>query len=174
MTDEDVVSPTPADLATNLLDRVLPAARGMQIRVIELEPGQAIATAPLVGNTNHLGTMGAPTLLTLAELLGGVVCLPTIDLSTYYPIVKELTVFFRAPATTAVRARTQVSPALLDRAGSEASATGKGEYVVDVELVDASGQVVATTRGCYQLRVHTDATRAASVLSEFGPVTPLP
>ncbi|MEK1943751.1 MAG: thioesterase, partial [Pseudomonas sp.] len=42
----------------------------------------------------------------------------------------------------------------IERLQSEASEMGKAEYVLELELLDESGEVVAQSRGLYQLRRH--------------------
>jgi hypothetical protein len=42
----------------------------------------------------------------------------------------------------------------IDRLQSEAQSRGKADYLVAVQLTDASGEIVAECRGLYQLRTH--------------------
>lgn len=40
----------------------------------------------------------------------------------------------------------------IERLHNQASLQGKAEYVLELQLTDASGEVVAESRGLYQLR----------------------
>src|SRR5689334_16096766 len=93
---------------TDTLGVLIPRMGEMGIAITELAPGRVIAEVGMDGNANHLGTMYAGTLFGVAEVLGGVICVPSFDLSLYYPTVKALTIDFRRPATSAVRAEARL------------------------------------------------------------------
>jgi acyl-coenzyme A thioesterase PaaI-like protein len=137
---------------TEVLGGLVPRMREMGFEVTALAPGLAVAEVGMEGNANHLGTMYAGTLFGVAELLGGVICHPSFDLERFYPTVKSLTIDFRRPATTRVRAEARLTEAAIEDIRTLAEATGKAEFELDAVVTDASGEVVATTRGTYQLR----------------------
>jgi len=58
----------------------IPFAGHTEVKVVELEPGYAKMLMPLEPNLNHVGTMYAGALFTLAELPGGAIFLSTVDL----------------------------------------------------------------------------------------------
>lgn len=135
-----------------LVEHAIPAARAMRIRITDLGPGHAAASVPLEGNTNHLGTLYAGSLFSVAEILGGAICYPTFDVSRFLPTVKTVEIRFRRPATTDVAATATLAREVIDRVAADAEETGKGEFILEAEITDTSGQVVATTVGTYQLR----------------------
>lgn len=53
-----------------------------------------------------------------------------------------------------MRASASLDTDAIARIKSEAETSGKSEFVLDAELTDESGEIVATTRGVYQLRRH--------------------
>ncbi|NYE38083.1 acyl-coenzyme A thioesterase PaaI-like protein [Nocardioides cavernae] len=128
----------------------------MGIRVVEVRAGLATAELPPEPNVNHFGVTYAGSLFSLAEMLGGVLCLRTFDLegelAGYVPLVKESTIRFRRPAVGVVRATTTLSPDEVTRVRADALATGKGEFGLEATLTDVQGEVVASTAGTYQLR----------------------
>nr|WP_301539547.1 YiiD C-terminal domain-containing protein [Nocardioides sp. zg-1308] len=134
----------------------VPILEAMGIRVVELRPGFAAAELPPEPNTNHFGVTYAGSLFSVAEMLGGVLSLATFDLegelAGFVPLVKESTIGFRRPALGVVRATASLARDEVDRVRREASATGKGEFVLEATLTDARGEVVASTVGTYQLR----------------------
>jgi thioesterase domain-containing protein len=136
------------------IEFAIPVAHRMGVRIVELGAGHAVGTAPLEGNTNHLGTLYAGTLFGVAEILGGVISIATFDSSRFYPTVKDVQIRFRRPATTPVRATASLDPDEITRISTEAEANGKSEFVLDAQISDESGATVATTRGIYQLRKH--------------------
>lgn len=125
--------------------------------IVALRPGHCHARMPLAPNVNHIGTMYAGALFTLAEMPGGAVSLATFDPTRYYPIVKDLAIRFTAPATTDVDVRVTLRDAEVERVLAEVEERGKADYAWDCELTDAHGTVVARTENLYQLRAHPSA-----------------
>lgn len=130
----------------------VPAMYGLGIRVAELQPGHVVGTAPMDGNANHLGSMYAGTLFGLAEMLGGALFAASFDIARFYPTVKDLKIDYVRPATTDVRAETKLDLESIEALKAELEVTGKVQFELDAELTDTTGQVVATTRGTYQIR----------------------
>ncbi|MGI9016012.1 MAG: YiiD C-terminal domain-containing protein [Euzebya sp.] len=126
----------------------------MGLRVDVLEPGHVRLTAPLEPNINHIGTMYAGALFTLAEIPGGAIFLSTFDAATYYPIVKGMDIRFLKPATTDISVDVTISSAEVDRIQAQATTAGKADYSWECELVDTTGLVVARAVNDYQLRRH--------------------
>lgn len=93
-------------------------------------------------------------MFTVAEVLGGALVLATFDVARYYPVVKELTLRFRRPARSDVSARAALPVDLVASLTAEADNAGKAEFILDVDLLDAAGQIVATSHGTYQIRRH--------------------
>ena len=141
-----------AEQATVRWERTIPIAHHMGVQVLEVRPGFAVTQVPLAGNTNHIGTMYAGVLFTVAELLGGVIANATFDAERFYPIVKDLQIRFRRPATTDIRAEALLDAAIVSAVTNTAAADGKADFTLTATLTDATGEVVATTQGDYQSR----------------------
>ncbi|MGQ0840550.1 PaaI family thioesterase [Actinokineospora sp.] len=136
------------------IEHLIPQAHRMGVTAVELAPGRVVCSVPLADNGNHLGTMYAGVLFTVAEVLGGGICLPIFDLSRFYPIVKDLRIDFRRPARSDVRAAATLTAETIERVRAEAEDHGKSTFILEAELTDTEGHVVATTVGTYQLRAH--------------------
>lgn len=145
--DLDLVS-----LFNGVIEQAVPAMHGLGIRVAELSPGHVVATAPLAGNSNHLGTLYAGTLFGLGEMLGGALFASGFDVERFYPTVKDVQIRFLRPARSDVRAEAWLSDAEMDRLRVESERNGKAEFVLEATITDADGKVVATTLGTYQIR----------------------
>lgn len=140
------------DMANQFLEATIPVVyNGMGLRFADVRPGIAAAEVPFDGNANHLGTMYAGVLFTVAEVLGGAMAF-SFDLSRFLPVVKDMQIRYRRPATSKVRSVTSLTPERIAELQSIAEETGKAEFVLTAELTDESGEVVATTEGTYQLR----------------------
>lgn len=128
------------------------------LRVLELRRGYVKCLMPFAGNGNHIGTMYAGALFTLAEIPGGALFLSSFDATRYVPIVKEMNTRFLKPAKGDVTVEMTLDDARIAEITAQADAAGKAEFILDGEIKDANGIVVASSRGIYQLR----STRVSS------------
>ncbi|MDZ5620924.1 PaaI family thioesterase [Nocardioides bizhenqiangii] len=146
---------TPEEL-TREQHAVIPILAAMGTRVIEAGDGRGTVELPAEPNVNHFGALYAGSLFTVAEVLGGLIPGTTFDfegeLAGFVPLVKSVEIRFLRPALGTVQARAELAPEDRERIPREALANGKSEFVLEAEVVDAAGTVVAATRGVYQVR----------------------
>ncbi|MEE9101259.1 MULTISPECIES: YiiD C-terminal domain-containing protein [Pseudomonas] len=117
-----------------------------------LEAGHVRLRMPLKGNENHIHNMYAGALFTVAELPGGVLMMTSFDARRFYPIVKEAGLRFLRPAASDVTVDARLSEDEIQRIGEEATTHGKADFVLDLQLKDENGDVVAESHAVYQLR----------------------
>ncbi len=141
------------EMMKSFIEKPFDFVERMGLRVIELEPRSVKLSVPLQGNENHIGTMYAGALFTIAEIPGGALFLTTFDVSRFYPVIKEMTLRFIKPAKTDVTIGMVMSVSEVKRIVSEAEKNGKAEYVLEGEIKDTNEEVVAVSRGIYQVRI---------------------
>jgi acyl-coenzyme A thioesterase PaaI-like protein len=122
------------------------------VKVLVMEPGHVKMMMPLQPNLNHVGTMYAGALFTLAELPGGAIFLSTFDVSRFYPLVKGMDIKFLKPAATDVTVEVRLERDEAAKIQEAANEVGKADYEWACELKDANGQVVCVSSNRYQLR----------------------
>jgi acyl-coenzyme A thioesterase PaaI-like protein len=122
------------------------------IRVLALRDRYAKMLMPLEGNGNHVGMMYAGSLFTLGEIAGGAIYVVSFDTTRLFPIVKEVNIRFRRPAMTDVTMEVELSAEEASRIQAEALEKGKADYVLNLELEDADGEVVSIVEGTWQVR----------------------
>ncbi len=137
------------DMVENKVDFI----KRMGLTAIDLDKGRVKLMAPISGNENHIGSMYAGALFTLGEVPGGALFLTSFNISKYYPIVKEMTVRFRRPARTDVYIEMTISDEKVKEIEAETEEKGKAEFILEGEIKDQSGEVVALTKGLYQSRL---------------------
>ncbi len=140
------------DLIKELVENKVAFVSRMNLKVMDLRPLYVKLWAPLLGNENHIGSMYAGALFTLAEIPGGALCLATFDATKYYPLVKEMTIRFVRPARTDVTIECSLSTEEADRIAAAAELHGKADFALEGHITDQSGDVVAISKGIYQLR----------------------
>ncbi len=140
------------EIAKQVLETSIKFVANSGLRVLELRRGYVKCLMPFAGNVNHIGTMYAGALFTVAEIPGGALFLSSFDTSRYVPIIKEMTTRFLKPAKGDVSIEITLDEGRIATIAAEADAQGKAEFVLEGELKSADGTVVATSRGVYQLR----------------------
>lgn len=136
------------------LSNVIPFVERTGFEVVELRRGYCRARMPLEPNVNHIGTMYAGALYTLAEVPGGALALATFDPSRYYPVVKDMRIRFRALARTDIEVVVSLDDDQIAGIQAEVDERGKADWQWECQLTDADGTVVAITENLYQLRTH--------------------
>ncbi|WP_298186656.1 YiiD C-terminal domain-containing protein [uncultured Pseudomonas sp.] len=142
----------PLELVRQLTEEQIAFVQRSGLKAEALEPGYVRLRMPLAGNQNHIGSMYAGALFTLAEIPGGALFLTSFDAQRFYPIIKEMNLRFRRPATGDIRVEARLSVEEIQHLQKQATEQGKAEYLLELQLTDDSGEVVALSRGVYQLR----------------------
>ena len=122
------------------------------IKVLEMRKRYAKMLMPLEGNVNHIGMMYAGSLFTIGEISGGVIHGASFDISKFVPIVKEVNIRYRRPAMTDVTLEVTITEEEADRIQAEAAKNGKADFPMELEIKDASGEVVSIVKGIWQIR----------------------
>jgi len=148
----------PTDIVKELIERKVAFLEHMKLKALELRPGYVKLFAPLGGNENHIGGVYAGAIFTLAEIPGGALFYTSFDETKFYPLVKEMLIQFLRPARTDVSIEISLSEEEIRRVAAEAEENGKGEFILSGEVKDISGQVVALSRGVYQIRSIQDTS----------------
>lgn len=135
-----------------LSTRAIPFVHRSGVRILTLEPGRVVCEMPLKGNVNHIGTMYAGALFTLAEFPGGPLMLATYGLTRFIPIVTSLDMEFVKAAKSDVRVELSLPADEADRIEQQTLANGQAEFELTGELKAKSGDVVARSLARYQMR----------------------
>jgi thioesterase domain-containing protein len=137
----------PLELVRQLTEEQIAFVKRSGLKAEVLEPGHVSLRMPLAGNQNHIGSMYAGALFTLAEIPGGALFLTSFDAQHFYPIIKEMNLRFRRPATGDIRVEARLEDAQIQALQKQATEEGKADYVLELQLIDESGEVVAQSRG---------------------------
>ncbi|RRJ83160.1 PaaI family thioesterase [Aestuariirhabdus litorea] len=140
------------EIAREFVENRIAFVQRMGLKAECLERGHVQLLAPIEGNQNHIGTMYAGALFTLAEIPGGALFMTSFDVAHFYPIVKELKIEFLRPATSDIRCELRMTDAEIEALQAAANKQGKVDYLLEAELVDTEGVRVARASGTYQLR----------------------
>jgi acyl-coenzyme A thioesterase PaaI-like protein len=128
------------------------AIRRTGIKVLEMRKRYVKLLMPLEGNVNHIGMMYAGSLFVIGEITGGVIHGASFDVTKFVPIVKEVNIRYRRPAFTDVTLEVSMTEEEADRIQAETLKNGKADFPMELEIKDASGEVVSIVKGIWQLR----------------------
>jgi thioesterase domain-containing protein len=141
--------------AVPLLGESVPLIGKTGVRITHLTDRYAKIVMPLGPNTNHIGIMYGGSLFILAELSGGVIWYVSFDHEKFFPIIKEVSIRYRRPATTDVTLEVRLGEAEAAAIQEAAEREGKKDWTMDLELKDEGGEVVSLVHGIWQLRKHS-------------------
>ncbi len=117
--------PLPTELARHLTEEKIAFVQRSGLRAEVLEPGYVRLRMPGAGNENHIGSMYAGALFTLAEIPGGALFLTSFDSARFYPIVKEMTLRFRRPAKGDIRVEARLDAERIRQLETEAGSAAR-------------------------------------------------
>ena len=141
--------------AASFLEQAVSIIHLTGVKVVSLKDRYAKIMLPLGPNINHIGTMYAGSLFILAEFSGGVIYYVSFDHTKFYPIVKEVSIRYRRPATGDVFLEVGLTPEQVEEIQRSAEEKGKQDWTMDLELKDADGQVCCLVHGTWQIRKFT-------------------
>lgn len=136
----------------NYLEKAIKIIEKMGMRILDFQKYSVKIILPKEQNINHIGTVYAGSLFSLADYAGGVLFFATFDMKKYYPILREVTITFKKPGTTDITCEASMSPAQAEQMKSITDETGKADWVLDLELKDEKGDVCSTVHGIFQMR----------------------
>ncbi|MFC1889305.1 YiiD C-terminal domain-containing protein [Thermodesulfobacteriota bacterium] len=135
-----------------ILEESISCIKRMGLKVMDLGPQRVTLKMPLAGNESHVGTMYAGILFTVAEIPGGALFLTTFDPFKYVPLMKQMEIKYLKAARTDVTVSAELSPEEVARMNGELEEKGKSEFVLNCEVKDMEGNIVAETVATYQVR----------------------
>jgi thioesterase domain-containing protein len=130
----------------------IPAIKRTGLTITDMSERYVKIKMPLEGNANHIGMMYAGSLFSIGEISGGVIHGASFDTEKYVPIVKEVSIRFRRPALTDVTLEVTMTKEEADRIVKDAAEKGKADFVLNLEIKDAGGEVVSIVSGTWQIR----------------------
>ncbi len=122
------------------------------LKIIELRDRYVKLCMPLEGNGNHLDIMYAGSLFSIGEVTGGIIPSVSLDMTDLVPIVKEVNIRFVSPAMTDVFLTAEISEEEAAEIQKTAAENGKADLSLELELKNASDDIVAYVSGTWQVR----------------------
>ena len=141
-------------LLTQFVGKSIPFASRNGFKVIDYRPGYVKAFMPLKPNKNHFNAMYAGALFTVAELPGGIISILSFD-DRFFPILKDLKLDFIKMAKTDVTVEFEMCNQTLKQLESDAIKQGRCTFVLEGQIKNNAGEVVAKSYANYQVRLRS-------------------
>jgi acyl-coenzyme A thioesterase PaaI-like protein len=138
-------------LLNKFVGQAIPFTTRNGFKVLEVKRGYLKAGIPLKPNKNHFNAMYAGALFTVAEIPGGIISMLSFD-ERFFPVLVDLKMEFLKVAKTDVTVEFSLSDSELARIEKEADSIGKSSFVLEGEVKDLDGTVVAKSYANYQVR----------------------
>ena len=96
--------------------------------------------------TNHVGTVHAGALYSLAEAASGSFLLshPSVDVEKVGALLRESSIKYRRPASGRIRSQTRCSDEAIEQMHAALAKRGRAKLLIEVDLLDDEDQVVAS------------------------------
>ena len=146
-----VISDEYKDLVS-YLEKAIKIIDKMGMRILDFKKQFVKIMLPKEPNVNHIGTVYAGALFSLADFAGGVLFYSAFDIRKYYPLLKEVTITFKRPATTDITVETSMSLEQAEGIRKTADETGKANWALDLELKDEQGNICCFAHCTFQMR----------------------
>ncbi len=134
------------------LETAIKIVEKMGMRIMDFRKGYVKITLPKEPNVNHLGTVYAGALFSLADYAGGILFFASFDHKKYYILLKEMTIAFKKPATTAITVEAAMTLEQIERLKNTVEAAGKADWSIDLELKDKMENTCCLVQGNFQMR----------------------
>ena len=137
----------------NEMVKYIPILHSMGVSIEEVNPDGVVTKVPHKGNTNHLGTIYAGVIFSLAEFTGVPLMEPkmgSFDKIIY--LMKEMSIRYRRPATTDLTVTVNFTDEDATFCKEALKNEGKVDFMIEMEVKDATGEVVALSKNLYHLR----------------------
>ena len=133
---------------------MIPFAERCQVEPLEFnDMGHVKLKMPFRGNENHVGTMYAGSLFTLAEFSGLPLCLSAFGMNlfdTHLPVVANYFIKFLKPVKKDMFVTIDVPLHEIENVRGKMLMEGKKpKMILEKKLVDDEGTVYAETKGVY-------------------------
>jgi thioesterase domain-containing protein len=136
----------------NYLEKTIKIIEKMGMRILDFQKHSVKIILPKEPNLNHVGTVYAGSLFSLADYAGGVLFYACFDRRKYYPLLKEVTIAFKKPGTTDITCEASMPLTQAEQIKNLTDETGKADWVLDLELKDAKGDICCIVHGIFQMR----------------------
>ncbi len=131
----------------------MPFLQKLGLKIARVEKGKVRVELPFdTSNTNHLGTIHAGALYTLAETAGGLVITSAATSADVVGVAKSGFIKYKKPARGMIYVEEEVDPAWVAEKFDQALNEGKADIPYTVHVRDENGDVVAEVEFVYHIR----------------------
>jgi len=122
------------------------------VRVLDMRGGYVKCLMPFAGNGNHIGTMYAGALFTLADITAGALFLASFDATQYFAIVQAIGLTLHQARECDITAECSLNEEQIAALSAKAAQWGKGGFYGAAALSREDGTVWRKAAVCLKMR----------------------
>ena len=132
---------------------MMPFLKNIGVKIAYVEKGKVRVELPFEeGITNHLGTVHAGAIYTIAETGGGLVITSAATSADIWGVAKSGHIKYKKPAKSMIYVEEEVDPEWVAEKFNTALTEGKADIPFTVHVRDENGDVVAEVEFIYHIR----------------------
>jgi acyl-coenzyme A thioesterase PaaI-like protein len=139
------------DFLKTAITDTIPWVKMSGLRVDVFHEGQVRLCVPAENHMNHVGIVYAGTHFMLMEVAGAALFLATYGIKKFMPINKGMDIRFLKPATTDISCTLEIGREEAREKIKPIEEKGRGEWILDMAVMDTQGTVVSTSTCTYYL-----------------------
>jgi uncharacterized protein (TIGR00369 family) len=137
----------------NIVTELVPFVKNMELRLVDLGRGRMSLEMPVKRAVqNHVNSAHAGALYTLMETVAGGVIVSAVDILKVSVLVKGATVEYHHPGLGTLTCKAAWSKEELEEIQTRLKGEGKATPVIQPEVFDEQGQLVAKSAFTYSLK----------------------
>ena len=140
-----------ADLA-KLMAETVPWVKDSGIKLLDAEDGYIRAMMPREKHVNHVGIAFAGTHFSIMECVGAGITAVSYPGETWIPIIKEVNIQYKKPLLTDIYCEMRLPREKADELIAPLREKNKGEWVINMEVKNAEGEVCSTAKWTFYLK----------------------
>lgn len=144
-----------------MITDTVPWIKMSDVRVDLLAERHAKLSLPIQKHLNHVGIVYAGTHFMLMELTGAALFLCTYGFEKYVPVNKQMSIQYLKPAYSDLTCEVSLSREEALEKMQPIVEHGKGDWILDMNTVDSSGQVVSRSTCNYFIIPTPDTVKKA-------------
>jgi uncharacterized protein (TIGR00369 family) len=142
-----------ANAIQQMLDHHFPIVRFLGLQVKEIEPGKMQLRLPFAPDVqNHVGTVYAGAIFSLAEIAGGVALLSAFDPAEYLMVARRLEIDYLHPARTDLFCAPHLSGDLAAKTRATVAELGKADLPLTIKVTDTEGEIISQIAAIFHVR----------------------
>ncbi len=138
---------------SQILEGMVPFIKKVGVKVKHIAPREAECVLPVEPtNMNHIGTLHAGAIFSLAETAGGAIMIASFDMTAYRLVIRKAEITYKKASSAELSCRVALTEDEVKKVEAEIAAKGRIDFPVPLTLTDPEGTVIAEVSAVYNIK----------------------